>query len=176
MAIGQKTNLTFITEADGINLTPRGLIEADPETLATSREGVFAGGDVVSGPYIAIAAVAAGREAAVSIDRYLNGQDLQAEREMPLRPVSPESGNWVAVPKNAAKNPRAAMPELPESEWLKGFAEINQGYPEDQAMAEAERCLNCGGCSECMQCVTACQAGAIDHSSSPGPGRLRWGP
>ena len=107
MAIGQKTNLSFITEADGINLTPRGLIETDPATLATSREGVFAGGDVVSGPYIAIAAVAAGREAAISIDRYLNGQDLQADRELPLRPVPLETGNWTPVPKNAAKIPRA---------------------------------------------------------------------
>ena len=62
MAIGQKTNLSFITAADGINLTARGLIETDPITLATSRDGVFAGGDVVSGPYIAIAAVAAGRK------------------------------------------------------------------------------------------------------------------
>ena len=70
MAIGQKTNLKFITEADGIKLTPRGLIEADPVTKATSREGVFAGGDVETGPWIAIGAVAAGREAATSIDRY----------------------------------------------------------------------------------------------------------
>ncbi|MGO9176610.1 MAG: FAD-dependent oxidoreductase, partial [Desulfobaccales bacterium] len=86
MAIGQKTNLKFITEADGIQVTPRGLIQTDPESKATSREGVFAGGDVETGPYIAIAAVAAGREAAISIDRYLQGQDLKAGRQMPLKP------------------------------------------------------------------------------------------
>ena len=56
MAIGQRTNLKFITEADGVKLTPRGLIEADPVTKATSREGVFAGGDVETGPWIAIGA------------------------------------------------------------------------------------------------------------------------
>ena len=84
MAIGQKADLKFITAADGINLTGRGLIEADPDTLATSRAGVFAGGDVVTGPWIAIGAVAAGREAAISIDRYLDGLDLKADREAPL--------------------------------------------------------------------------------------------
>ncbi len=167
MAIGQKTNLKFITAADGIKLTARGLIEVDPETLATSREGVFAGGDVVSGPYIAIAAVAAGREAALSIDRYLNGQDLKADRELPLRPIPMEAGHWSPVPANAAKKPRAAMPELPKPEWVKGFSEINLGFLEAAAVTEAERCLNCGGCSECMQCVTACQAGAINHSMQP---------
>ena len=58
MAIGQKTNMKFITEADGIELTPRGLIEADPDTWPP-RTGVFAGGDVETGPWIAIAAMAA---------------------------------------------------------------------------------------------------------------------
>ncbi len=175
MAIGQKTNLAFLTEADGINLTPRGLIETDPVTLASGREGVFAGGDVVSGPYIAIAAVAAGREAALSIDRYLNGQDLREGRELPLRPVPPEQGNWLPVPDKLTPRRRAVMPELPHAEWVKGFQEINRGYPEAQAVAEAERCLNCGGCSECMQCVIACQAGAIDHSMQPRTRQLEVG-
>ena len=84
MAIGQKTNLKFITEADGIKLTPRGLIDTDPTTKATSRPGVFAGGDVETGPWIAIGAVAAGREAATSIDRLVSGQDLKTDREVPV--------------------------------------------------------------------------------------------
>ncbi|MCL4500864.1 MAG: FAD-dependent oxidoreductase [Deltaproteobacteria bacterium] len=175
LAIGQRTNLKFITEADGIKLTPRGLIEADPETLATSREGVFAGGDVVSGPYIAIAAVAAGREAAISIDRYLNGQDLKAGREKPLRPIPKEEGNWTPIPAGTAKKRRAEMPELPQAAWTSGFKEINLGFSESEAMAEAERCLNCGGCSECLQCVAACQAGAIDHQMPPGTRQLEVG-
>ncbi|MHB8066944.1 MAG: FAD-dependent oxidoreductase [Desulfobaccales bacterium] len=175
MAIGQKTNLKFITAADGIKLTPRGLIEADPETLATSRAGVFAGGDVVSGPYIAIAAVAAGRDAALSIGRYLNGQDLKAGREVPLRPIPPEEGNWSPLSAKAVKKPRARMPELPQSEWTQGFPEINLGFSEAEAMAEAERCLNCGVCSECQQCVAACQAGAIDHQMQPRTRQLEVG-
>ena len=166
LAIGQKTNLKFITEADGIKLTPRGLIETDPDTLATSREGVFAGGDVVTGPWIAIGAVAAGREAAISIDRYLEGRDLQADREPPLQ--SPEGRHLESHPgQDLPKEQREVMPELPRSEWTRGFQEINLGFSEEQAQAEAARCLNCGGCSECLQCVEACQAGAIDHQQQP---------
>ena len=165
MAIGQKADLKFITAADGINLTPRGLIEADPDTLATSRAGVFAGGDVVTGPWIAIGAVAAGREAAISIDRYLDGLDLKADREAPLRPI--QDGNWNPIPMDQPKTAREPMPELDQAEWTKGFKELNLGFTEAQAQAEAARCINCGACSECMQCVEACQAGAIAHEQQP---------
>jgi heterodisulfide reductase subunit A-like polyferredoxin len=165
LAVGQKTDLKFIESADGIRLTPRGLIEADPDTLATSRAGVFAGGDVVTGPWIAIGAVAAGREAAISIERYLQGLDLKADREPPLRPL--KDGDWAPIPENLPKTGRAQMPELPRQEWGYNFKELNLGFNADQARAEAERCLNCGGCSECLQCVTACQAGAVDHGQRP---------
>ena len=165
MAIGQKADLKFITASDGINLTGRGLIEADPDTLATSRTGVFAGGDVVTGPWIAIGAVAAGREAAISIDRYLDGLDLKADREAPLRPI--KDGNWSPIPLGQPKAAREPMPELDQAEWTKGFQELNLGFTEAQAQAEAARCINCGACSECMQCVEACQAGAIAHDQQP---------
>jgi len=167
MAIGQKTNLKFITEADQVQLTPRGLIQTDPVTKATSREGVFAGGDVETGPYIAIAAVAAGREAAVSIDRFLSGQGLLADRQLPLRPLPPEEGKWSPVRADMEKKRRALMRTTPVEEWTKGFLEINLGYSEDEAVAEAARCLNCGVCSECLQCLAACQAGAVDHNMKP---------
>ena len=167
MAIGQKTNLKFITEADGIKLTPRGLIQTDPATKATSREGVFAGGDVETGPYIAIAAVAAGREAATSIDRYLSGQDLKAGREMPVRPIPKEEGHWYPIRADIEKKHRALMATTPVEEWIKGFKEINLGYKEEQAVEEAARCINCGICSECMQCAKACQAKAVAHDLGP---------
>jgi len=163
MAIGQKTNLSFLTEADKVDLN-RGLIAADPDTFATSREGVFAGGDVVSGPYIAIAAVAAGMEAAESIDRYLNGQDLKKDRDFPLRPI--EDGFWNPIPYDQARKPRAEMPTI-SGDWTESFAEINQGFSPEAAVAEAERCINCGLCSECMQCVMECQAGAVAHDQGP---------
>ena len=167
MAIGQKTDLKFITEADAIKLTPRGLIEADPVTKATSREGVFAGGDVETGPWIAIGAVAAGREAATSIGRYLSGQDLKAGRDLPVRPIPKAEGHWNPVPADIQKKHRALMATLPVEEWIKGFKEINLGYQEEAAVEEAARCINCGICSECMQCAQACQAKAVAHDLGP---------
>jgi heterodisulfide reductase subunit A-like polyferredoxin len=165
LAIGQKANLKFLTPEDGVELTPRGLIKSDPDTLATSRPGVFAGGDVVSGPFIAIAAVAAGRQAAESIDRYLKGMDLKEGRELPLRPV--KEGNWNPISKDQSRQARVATPIMPIEEWGKDFNEIHLGFTEEQAMSEAARCLSCGGCSECMQCVTACLPGAVDHGQQP---------
>ncbi len=173
MAIGQKTDVKFLADADGIALTPRGLIAADPETLATSREGVFAGGDAVTGPFIAIAAVAAGREAAISIDRYLRGVDLNADRELPLRPI--RDGNWNPIDANLGKESRAPMPHLPQAQWTQGFQEINLGLTPEEARREAARCVNCGLCSECLQCVAACQAGAIDHAQKPRTRQLEVG-
>jgi heterodisulfide reductase subunit A-like polyferredoxin len=167
MAIGQKTNLKFITAADGIKLTPRGLIETDPVTKATSRPAVFAGGDVETGPYIAIAAVAAGREAALSIERYLTGRDLKADREAPLRPIPKEEGKWSPIRADIEKKHRALMQTTPVEEWIKGFKEINLGYREEEAVEEAARCINCGICSECMQCAISCQAGAVAHAQGP---------
>ena len=80
----------------------------------------------MTGPWIAIGAVAAGREAAVSIDRYLDGLDLKADREAPLRPI--QDGNWNPIPMDQPKAPREPMPELPQAEWTKGFKELNLGY------------------------------------------------
>ncbi len=173
LAIGQKADLSFLTAADGIALTPRGLIQTDEETLATSRQEVFAGGDVVTGPFIAIAAVAAGRQAAISMDRYLRGVDLRADREPDLKPL--KEGNWQPIPKDLPKESRAPLPTLPVDDWAKSFKEINLGLSAEAALAEAARCLNCGVCSECRQCVAACQAGAIDHAQQPYTSQLEVG-
>ena len=63
----------------------------------------------------------------------------------------------------------------PVEEWIKSFKEINLGYSEAEAVAEADRCINCGICSECMQCVAACQAGAINHQDQPRTRQLEVG-
>ena len=128
---------------------------------------------MVTGPWIAIGAVAAGREAAISIERYLEGQDLKTDREARLRPIEP--GNWNPIPSGQPKAAREHMPELPQAEWTQGFKEINLGFTEAQAQAEAARCINCGLCSECMQCVAACQAGAIDHRMQPATKEINVG-
>ena len=82
---------------------------------------------------------------------------------------------WAEIPKDEEGQPREVMATLPPEYTCACFDEIAQGYTEEQAQREAERCLNCGVCSECMQCVAACQAGAIDHSQKPETKEIKVG-
>jgi len=156
-AIGQTPDLTFLGDGT-LSVTRRGTLAADPMTLATDVPGIFAGGDAVSGPATAIEAIAAGKRAAESIHRYLQGEALaRPERGLPVVPYEEVDL------RRARKEARASMPKLAPETRRTDFAEVELGFSEEQAIAEARRCLNCAVCSECRQCVTACQARAIDH-------------
>ncbi|MGB8993501.1 MAG: FAD-dependent oxidoreductase [Desulfobaccales bacterium] len=157
-AIGQEAAQGPL-ESCGVKLSRWGTIEVNEVTYETSRPGVFAAGDVHTGPWIAIEAVGGGIEAAESIDRYLSGVDLAAGRTKGKEAHQ----RWAEIPKDTEGKPREVMSALPPEYTCSCFDEIAEGYTEEQAQREATRCLNCGGCSECMQCVAACQAGAIDH-------------
>jgi heterodisulfide reductase subunit A-like polyferredoxin len=157
-AVGQAPDLSFLKGME-IETTPQGTIKVDPLTLQTSREGIFAGGDAVTGPWIAIEAVAAGKEAAISIDRYLRGKNLSEGREQPKR----EKARYEEIYGGQMKAPRERMERLAMEERRRTFSEVKKGFAEEQAKREALRCLNCGVCSECLQCVAICKAEAIDH-------------
>jgi len=161
-AIGQEAALPFLADS-GINATKWNTIQVDEVTYETSRPGVFAAGDVHTGPWIAIEAVGGGLEAAESIHRYLRGLDLKEGRTLGKEAHQ----RWAEISQDAEGRPREEMATLPPEHTCKVFDEIALGYSEAQAQSEASRCLNCGVCSECMQCVAACQAGAIDHSQQP---------
>ncbi|MDD5312424.1 MAG: FAD-dependent oxidoreductase [Dehalococcoidia bacterium] len=155
IAVGQIVDRTSLTK--DLEYTHFGTVSVDPETFKTNKEGIFAGGDVISGPDDVISAVAAGKEAAVSIDHFLKGMDLRQGR--PVRPERVKN-----VPKdNVVKKARKVMPLL-ELDKRKGFAEVETGFTEAMAVEEAQRCLSCGVCSECWECVKICERGAIDHS------------
>ncbi len=157
-AIGQRPDGAF-WDSVGVAATKWQTAVIDEVTLATSREGVFAGGDAASGPARAIDAVAAGGRAAESIDRYLNGFDLAEGRPAPSEQVvGPED-----VERPSAREPRRRMAEVAPEQRLDSFVEYKQGFTEEQAIAEAKRCLDCGACCECNRCVAACEAGAIAH-------------
>jgi len=160
--IGQEADLSPLTEA-GVRLTRYGFIEVDEVTYQTSHPGIFAAGDVHTGPWIAVEAVGGGIEAAESIDRYLRGVDLTEGR---VRGKEAHA-RWAEIPKDDLGQPRQEMQTLPPEDSCACFDEIALGYTETQAQLEAARCLNCGVCSECSQCVAACQAGAIDHRQQP---------
>ena len=159
-AIGQHPDLSAIENVAGLNISRWGTTEVDAVTYATDREGVFSGGDLQTGPGIAIAAIAAGREAAESIVRYLDHQDMAKGRE----PVTHENPVYRPIPDNESETPRSKMPELPVEKRAGNFEEVELGYDETSGRQEAERCLNCSYCSECYQCVDACLAEAVDHS------------
>ena len=93
-AIGQRVNTSFLEGTEGVELTRWGTIVADPVTYQTTVPGIFAGGDMFTGPSIAVEAVAAGQQAAISIDKYLMGEDLAENR-----PPRPSGSNWKPIPK-----------------------------------------------------------------------------
>ena len=156
ISIGQSTDLTHIKE-QGIAISGPGGLEADPITLQTPIDWVFAGGDAFYGPKSVVEAVACGKEAAESIHRFVNGLDLKEGREKTWDFEKPDISQ---EPQKARTPVRCLDPAARECNFL----EVSYGYDETEAKKEAERCLRCGICSECYQCVKACLAEAIDHN------------
>ena len=156
-AIGQRTDTSYLDSTTGVELDRWNNIAVDPVSFETKRKGVFAGGDAQTGPSIAIKAVAAGREAAISISRYLNGEDLKEGRE----PFEAPQENFKPIEEDIKKAARAKMSRIPMDERKKSFSEVELGLSEEQAIAEAEKCLNCMVCCECFECVKACKAEAL---------------
>lgn len=153
-AIGQQVDLGFIPK---IEQSKQKTIITNPLTAETNLSGIFAGGDVSSGPASVIEAIADGKKAAISIDRYINGQDVKVNREKIIKKVEN------VLTEGFPMKPRPQMPVLPVNERIGNFKEVELGLTEQQAMEEAKRCLACGGCCECMQCEKACEAHAPAH-------------
>jgi heterodisulfide reductase subunit A-like polyferredoxin len=160
VAIGQAVSPDLLKHC-GLT-TGRGCFVVDPITMETSVRGIFAGGENATGPGSVIQAVAAGKRAAESIERYVTGKDLRADRFTDtLKPLTEES---LPATDHVEKRKRAEAAYLPAGERTADFREIEAGFSEEEAAAEAERCLNCALCSECMECVAACDKKAVDHA------------
>lgn len=158
-AIGQQVNANFLDGTKGVNLTKWGTVDADPITYHTSYPGIFAGGDMHSGPATAVEAVRAGQEAAISIAKYLVGENPFENRQK-----RPTGNNWMPIPEALPIVPRAKIMALPVVQRITGYDEVEFGLNEEQAHQEASRCVDCGGCCECGLCVPECKAEAIDHT------------
>ena len=165
LAVGQSADLSYLQQEEHIHRKGT-LIEADAEDLATGEKGVFAGGDVVTGPSSIVAAIAHGRKAASAIDRYLGGDGkideilAKPEKKVLLPPFEMEV------------KPRASMRRLSPEERIAGFQQVERGLTGDQIKAEASRCLNCDArrfevvlnteyCKECGYCAEVCQVGTF---------------
>jgi NADH-quinone oxidoreductase subunit F len=132
-AIGQRPE---VSEKFKVSVGRGNVIEVDPDTLATSREGVYAGGDATSGPASVIEAIAAGRQAAISIDKYLGGKGEIDET------LAPPEGEMVPL-EEAEEQYRPKMSKVPVEQRLGSFVQVELGYDDKAAIAEAKRCLRC---------------------------------
>jgi formate dehydrogenase beta subunit len=160
LAIGQAADLSWIRPEDNLKVTPRGTLQTDPETMATSRPDVFAGGDVAFGPRIIITAVAEGQRAAKSIAKHLVGRVPEPSRKMRITAYTTES---YRMPPDYEKLLRRLPPALPLDRRI-GIAEVEHVYPEPQAVLQSLRCLQChvspifdgDKCILCGGCADVC--------------------
>ncbi|HSB80372.1 MAG TPA: NADH-ubiquinone oxidoreductase-F iron-sulfur binding region domain-containing protein, partial [Candidatus Methylomirabilis sp.] len=140
IAVGEAVDGEVLRSAD-LAAREDGGIAVDPDTLATSRQGVFAGGDVVTGPNTVVEAIAAGKKAAVMIDRFLRGEELR----QPARIVLP--GTFIPLASPLEGEPLAARrvqpPRLPLAARQRSQQEIEKPFSLEEAAREARRCLRC---------------------------------
>jgi NADPH-dependent glutamate synthase beta subunit-like oxidoreductase/coenzyme F420-reducing hydrogenase delta subunit len=163
LAIGQTSDLDALPEE--VSLERGGTVAHDADTLMTDRAGLFVAGDVAGSDGFVVDAIATGLRAAGSVDRYLRGAQGQPESTVQAAVrLSPEQVTqrleWAAPPGTLRARPHSAMP----ADLIDNYQETELGLSQEQALAEAARCLSCGLCSECLACVQACPAGAIDHA------------
>jgi len=142
LAISERAYTPYLRESDGLTLDSKwGTIVVDPATLATTRPGVFAGGDVVTGPSSVVDAIAAGKLAARSIENYLEGRIIPRTHSLtrPSLYVPP-----VKLSEEEAQNAkREKMPHLSPAKRKTGHEEVELGFTKDQTVREARRCLRC---------------------------------
>jgi len=156
-ALGQETDWACLTPECACQLTDWGTMKVDPLTLQSDDPDIFAGGDAVTGPRTVIEAIAAGKQAAISIDRFVRDEDLREGRKQ----------EWAATSKGQKEKyypaKRASMPVLTAAKRLNSFDEVQLGLTEEMVIEEAKRCLNCG--SACMQ---ACSYDVIQFDLKAG--------
>ncbi len=141
VAIGEETDLSFLGEGHGIEVSKKGTIAVCPETFATNVAGVFAGGDVVTGPNTVIDAMSSGKIAAEMIDKYIQGKSLVREYELtrPSQYLPPVE----LTEQEIEEAGRPTIPCLPVGERRNNFSEVDLNITEAMAIREARRCLRC---------------------------------
>lgn len=143
-AIGQTPDMSAVENSVGLTKTKWGAIGADPKSLRCGAEWLFAGGDCVNGAATVVESVAHGREAAISIDRYMNGlpitrtESIFAFSQGGLEDLNPADFD------HFLRAPRHTMSCMDLTERLLGFSEVEKGLSEAEAQEEAKRCLSCG--------------------------------
>ncbi len=144
-AIGQKVDLSFLKESDGINLTRWNTVDSDGETFAASQEGVFSCGDCVTGPDVLVRAAGNGKRTAEKIDLFLRGGKVEASVDEKFKILFSTIGVYNKNERlgviGGMKQAHLPMLEPQERKWT--FQEVEQGFRTNEAIGEAERCLRC---------------------------------
>ncbi|MDH7795929.1 MULTISPECIES: FAD-dependent oxidoreductase [unclassified Beijerinckia] len=183
MAVGQENAFPWIEKDIGIAFDHWGMPVIDPVTYQSTVKGLFFGGDAAFGPKNIITAVAHGHEAAVSIDKMLNGEDIE-HRPSPLTNlISQKMGIHEWSYDNAVANDLRYKVPLKDAEIaLKDIrTEVELGFDIKLGFAEAQRCLNCDAqtvftdklCIECDACVDICPMDCITFTTNGEEGELR---
>lgn len=170
-AIGQAPQLAELVSGSDLVLTERGLLPVDGALMTTQVPGVFACGEVVTGPGSAIASVASGHEAATSIIRYLDGHSLSEGRVYRPVPVYPRYQPATLTGVEAARR-RTVMPMAKGAERARDFRQVELGFTHLEGLAEAARCLRCASevCVGCTFCARTCPDYAITVERIDDPG------
>jgi indolepyruvate ferredoxin oxidoreductase alpha subunit len=155
-AVGEEPDLAFLTGGT-VAVVAGGYIKADPVTLATGIKGIFAGGDAVTGAATVIQALAAGRKAAKSIEKYFKGEPLDTGREGEEVFESKLIVDTWGIEKEA----RSLITLLPVAQRKGNFKEVETGLTREEAIREAKRCLSC----DCRICINllGCPALIMDN-------------
>jgi NADPH-dependent glutamate synthase beta subunit-like oxidoreductase len=140
-AIGQHPDLSVAETDDRIKTTRSSTVEVHPETLCVGADGIFAGGDVVSGPNTVVAAMAQGKIASKMIHKYL--QKLPVEWEYRVTQPAAYIEAIELTDREIEEMQKPSMPMLALEERTAGFEEVELGLTEEMAIKEAKRCLRC---------------------------------
>lgn len=159
-SVGQRVGLGVVPSGSGIGVTKDKTIEVDARTLATGRPGVFAAGDATLGTAFVIEAIAGGHRSAKAIHAWLREGVAQVV-EPPEQPV--------------ARFTQAEIDRKIAKQEIRRSPRNEDCISEEEAQAEAQRCLSCGICSECSRCVAACGVNAIDLSMAERTRKLEVG-
>jgi NADH-quinone oxidoreductase subunit F len=144
-AVGQAPDLSFLPSDSALERTRWETLVVDSNRLSTNVPGIFAGGDFVTGPGMVIDAIAAGRRAAIAIDKHLR-EDTSLVQMYDRKPGRNGGGEAPETPEGEEtweSQPRAEMPKLAAEQRRSTFEEIERGFSEDVARREAKRCLRC---------------------------------
>jgi formate dehydrogenase (NADP+) beta subunit len=163
ISIGQTGELTWVKPEDGLEVTPRGTLTMNRETLMTTAPGVFAGGDIAFGPRLIVNAVADGQRAARGIHSFLQHVEPRLVRKGFFTPVDKREYSQVGPLRNYLRWPRRLPPALPVQRRI-GVARVELGYDPATAAEQGGRCLICtlnpvfAGelCILCNGCVDVC--------------------